>query len=129
MTSALSMLLPCQSFGSPSIPTFFQPIGRRNGNNFGVTDAELRQVLADNIRKRMKADPSLNSQPKLGARAGIGKSTVGFALQGAEGDNNVTLYTLAGLAHAFKCEPWELLIEDDATREAVLALRKLKRQK
>lgn len=83
-------------------------------NNGRVTDSELRQALATNVRRRMNADEALNSQPKLAGKAGISKSTVGYVL-GAE--NDATIGTVAALARAFGCEPWELLVADDQTRE------------
>ncbi len=63
----------------------------------------------------MESDPALNSQPKLAAKAGLGKSTIGYVLSGA---NDATIATIAALARAFGCEPWELVIDDDNAREA-----------
>ena len=81
-----------------------------------MTDAKLRQALAANVRKRMDNDPEqFGSQPKLAVKAGISKSAIGYVL-GAE--NDATLSTIAALARAFGCQPWELLVEDDAAREA-----------
>lgn len=115
MTSALVIPEACQNIGRASRENYFQPIGGLIRKNGRVTDAELRQALAANVRKRMEADANLNSQPKLAAKAGIGKSTVGYVLAG---ENDATVGTIAALARAFSCEPWELLVEDERAREA-----------
>lgn len=78
-----------------------------------MTDAELRQAVAANVRRRMEADPSLDSQPKLGARAGISKSTVGYILRA---ENDCSIDKIAALARAFGCDPWELMVVDEESR-------------
>jgi transcriptional regulator with XRE-family HTH domain len=105
----------CQNIGRVARTFYSHPFGGAVRNNGRVTDAELRQALASNVRKRMQADESMNSQPKLAAKAGIGKSTVGYVLQA---ENDATLGTIAALARAFGCEPWELLVQDEDNREA-----------
>lgn len=62
----------------------------------------------------MKADPALGTQVALGAKAGLSKSTIGYVLAGT---NDATIATIAALARALDCEPWELLVQDEATRE------------
>jgi transcriptional regulator with XRE-family HTH domain len=115
MTSALVIPLSCQKNGGNASGNYFQPIGGSFRNNGRVTDAELRLALASNVRARMEADQALNSHPKLAAKAGIGKSTIGYVLSGS---NDATISTVAALARAFGCQPWELLVHDEAAREA-----------
>lgn len=115
MTSALVIPVACQKSGRASSDFYSRQIGSPIRNNGGVTNAELRHALASNVRRRMEADESLNSQPKLAVKAGIGKSTVGYVLAG---ENDATVATIAALARAFGCEPWELLVADEKAREA-----------
>lgn len=65
----------------------------------------------------MAANESINSQPKLAAKAGIGKSTVFYVLQG---ENDATIGTVAALARAFGCQPWELLVDPDNPLEDIV---------
>lgn len=62
----------------------------------------------------MSKDPAIRSQPKLAAKAGIDQTSISRLLlqKGA-----TTVDTLERLAHAIGCQPWELLVDDDKTRE------------
>lgn len=117
MTSALSTPAACPNYGRLSTNTCVPPSGRGFRNNGGVTDEELRRVLARNVRERMEKNPALGSYPKLGAASGLGKSTIGHVLAC---DGAATLDTIAALARAFRCQPWELLADDDSTRREAL---------
>lgn len=87
-------------------------------DNSGVNAIKLRQVLAANLRAAMQKNPAISTQPKLEAKSGVGQSTISRILkeQGA-----ATLDVIADLAKAVGCQPWELLVDDDETREAALA--------
>lgn len=80
----------------------------------------LREILARNLRARMEANPAIRTQELLEKKAGLGQATVSRILNcgGA-----ATLDSLAALAQACECQAWELLVDDDATREA--AIRKI----
>jgi hypothetical protein len=115
MTSAFVIPLPCHNIGSNASGNYFQPIGRTFRNNGRVTDAELRQAVARNVQARMDADPDLKSSVKLAARSGVSKSAINYVLAA---DNDCTIATIAGLARAFRCQPWELMVADEDDRAA-----------
>lgn len=74
--------------------------------------------MARNVKSRMAAAGL--TQEQIEERAGLGQSTVSRVLLSG---GAATLATIAALARALGCQPWELLVDDDATREA--ALRKM----
>lgn len=77
----------------------------------------LRTVLARNIKDRMKTSTNVSTQEALEARSGVSQSFISLVLRG---QSAATLDTIEAFAKAFGCQPWELLIDDDALRrEAV----------
>lgn len=119
MTSSVFMPHHRAKLGPVSSPNLGRPngpdIGRCFRNNGGVTNEELRRVLARNVRVRL--DKHQWSQTKLGSESGMGKSTIGHILAC---DAAATLDTVAQLARAFGCQPWELLVDEEATRREAL---------
>jgi transcriptional regulator with XRE-family HTH domain len=83
-----------------------------------MTEDQLRLVLARNVAERMQKLGL--RQEDLEKRAELGQSTVSRILSRG---GSATLKSLASMAEALECQPWELLVDDEATREA--ALRKL----
>jgi hypothetical protein len=117
MTSLSVTPLACPSLGRESRVIYCPQIGRGLPNNCKVTNEALRRALARNVRERMEKDPTLNSGPKLGLRAGLGKSTIQHVLNQ---DAAATIDTVAALARAFGCQPFELLVDSDAARAEAL---------
>lgn len=79
---------------------------------------EIGQVFADNLRAEMtKAGMK---QPQLAKRSGYSQSVISQVLKGQV---SPSIDKLAKLAHALGIQPWELLVDLEATREA--ALRKM----
>jgi transcriptional regulator with XRE-family HTH domain len=96
------------------------PSDIRIRDNVRVAEEQLREVLARNVAARMaKLDLT---QEALERRAGLGQSTVSRVLTKG---GSATLKSLAALAKALECQAWELLVDDEATREA--AMRKILR--
>jgi hypothetical protein len=117
MTSVSVTPIACPSLGRSSRTIYCPQIGRGFPNNGRVTNEALRRALARNVRERMEKDPTLNSGPKLGLRAGLGKSTIQHVLNQ---DAAATIDTVAALARAFGCQPFELLVDSDAARAEAL---------
>ena len=63
--------------------------------------------LARNLEALMRTRPELKSQPKVAAKAGISQSSVGRMFRA---EASVTMGHLEAVAHAFGCEPWQLLV-------------------
>lgn len=93
----------------------YPPSDTRHIHNGEVTEEQLRVVLARNVEARQKLLGL--TQEAMEARAGLGQSTVSRILTLG---GSATLRSLAALAKALDCQPWELLVDDDATREAAL---------
>ena len=117
ISSVVTPALYPSSDGTSS-PSSYPPSGTRRGNNYAVTEEQLREVLARNVAKRTELLGL--TQEAVEERAGMGQSTVSRIL-GKGG--SATLKSLAALARALECQPWELLVDDEATREA--AMRKI----
>lgn len=78
----------------------------------------LRSLVGANISRLMQSRPKLNSNPKLGARSGIGIATISRIING---ETAATLDTLSRLAAAFDLAPWQLLVPNlDATNPQIL---------
>jgi transcriptional regulator with XRE-family HTH domain len=77
----------------------------------------LREIVARNVQERMKASPLVRTQPLLAKKAGIGQSHVSRIVNAAAG---VTIDRLEMVARALGCEPYELLIEDETARRALI---------
>lgn len=103
------------SSGIQSSPAIYPPSGTRERNNVGVTEEELRAILARNVEARRKLLGL--TQEAMEERAKLGQSTVS-RIVGQGG--SATLKSLAALAKALECLPFELLVDDEATREAYL---------
>lgn len=71
----------------------------------------IRAVLQKNIERRQRALEQPLGQRAFAKRFGVGEGTVSRARRG---DGNTTLETLAVLAAAYRCEPWELLLPPPA---------------
>lgn len=88
-------------------------------NNGGVTDDELRQVFKANLERLMRANPGLDSGPKLEAKSGIGKSTISRWLE-TPPQSAPTLDSIAAIARAFGVQPWELLVDERTSAETLV---------
>lgn len=117
MTSSLVILDYYPSLDKNASPDVYPPSGITIRDNLGVTNEELRRVLARNVQARIDADPALQVQENLEKRSGLGQATISRVLNvgGA-----ATLDTVAALARGIGCQPWELLVDDDATRAEAL---------
>lgn len=67
----------------------------------------IRQVVAANLARLMKATPSLDTNTKLFNRAGIPVATISRILNGKTA---CTIDMLDRIAPAFNLEPWQLLV-------------------
>lgn len=85
--------------------------------NVGVKKEALRQILAENVARRMEESSDLDTQPKLAKKAGIGQSHVSRVLNGVQ---SIGLDVVAALSGAFHCQPWELLANDELTRRQAM---------
>jgi DNA-binding phage protein len=86
-------------------------------HNSSMNKEELLQVVIGKLRGAMQRDPNLDTQAKVAAKAGISQGHVSKLLLGEAAP---TTDTLAGLAKALKCMPFELLVDDDAIRREVI---------
>jgi transcriptional regulator with XRE-family HTH domain len=77
---------------------------------------KLRAILARQVNARMQ-NSAYHKQALLARRAGIAQSHVSRLLNSRAG---VTIDTLEAVAEAFDCEPYELLIDDDQARRALI---------
>lgn len=75
----------------------------------------LRQILAANVARLM--DEHEWTQQQLAKEADIAQSHASRILGG---EQSIGLDVVAAVADAFDVEPWELLIDEDATRRNVL---------
>lgn len=66
----------------------------------------IEQVLANNLKFLMAANPDVSTQPKLEARSGVGQSTIGRILRA---DGEAKIGTVKELARVFKLKPGDLL--------------------
>lgn len=75
----------------------------------------LREILAANLKNRM--DERHMKQGDLALRAGVAQSHISRL---SRMESGATIDILASVSEALGCQPWELLIDDDAVRrEAV----------
>ncbi len=65
----------------------------------------------------MHRDPSLDTQKKLSDRSRVAQPHISRILRSTSG---ATIDALAALARAFGCQPWELLVDTELTRQAAL---------
>lgn len=76
---------------------------------------KLRKLLAENLKAAMKRQGIVQSD--IESRVGIGQSSVSRVLREETG---VTLDLLEELARAVGMQPWELLVDEEATREQAI---------
>lgn len=86
-------------------------------HNGRMENMELRQILARNLRQAMEDSIGLDTQLALARRAGIAQSHLSEVLRA---EASPTTDMLNVLARALGLEPWELLANDEATRQAAL---------
>jgi transcriptional regulator with XRE-family HTH domain len=84
--------------------------------NWDMKKVDIRQAFAQNLSAHMRKQ-GLN-QPELAARSGVSQSHLSEMLRGI---TKVSLDLVADLAFALKCDPWELIVDSDATRQNVLS--------
>lgn len=71
----------------------------------------LRQILADNVDRRM--EELRLTQPELAKKADIGQSHVSRILSG---NQSIGLDVIAAVADALGCWAWELLVDSEQVR-------------
>lgn len=76
----------------------------------------MAQILAENVARYMEQKPDVDSGPKL-RRYGITDGTLNRIRKQS---HFVGIDKLERLARAFGCEPWELLVDGEQTREAIV---------
>jgi transcriptional regulator with XRE-family HTH domain len=86
--------------------------------NSRVEPERLRAVLAANVRRAMEENQAIKTQPLLEQRSGLSQSTVSRILNE---EGAATIDSIAKLANAAGRQPWELLVDEDATRQEALA--------
>lgn len=89
-------------------------------DNANVDKIKLRQVFAANLTRAMRDKPGLETQSGLAKATGV---TQGYLSELIRGESSPTTDMLATLANALDIRPWELLADDEETREA--AIRKM----
>lgn len=77
----------------------------------------IREVLAANLQARMDADETISNQPLLSARSGVDQGYISRVLRQ---EAAVSIEVLEKLARGCRCQPWELLVDEEATREAAI---------
>lgn len=77
---------------------------------------KLREIVAKNVSDRMRSGP-YDTQTKLSHRAGIAQSHVSRIVNAESG---VTIDRLEKVASALGCEPYELLLDDEQARRALI---------
>jgi ribosome-binding protein aMBF1 (putative translation factor) len=86
-------------------------------NNGGMKKDALRQIVARNLAAAMERRPGLDTQLALAKKAKMGQSHISRILNGSTAP---TIDTLATLSEVLDIQPWELLSDDDTTRQAAL---------
>jgi len=78
---------------------------------------DIRQTLAKNLEHFIRSRGFVNPTA-LADKSGIARATMSEIMNGK---TNIQLDTLARLASTLQCQPWELLADDEATRDAIYA--------
>lgn len=86
-------------------------IGTYPNMNWMGKNKPSKEVLAENLNRLMAANLSLDSNPKLCARAGLGVGTISRLRRGAAAAN---LDTIDALAECFGVAPWKMVVPDQA---------------
>lgn len=103
---------------APHASAIFRHGDRAIAQNGAMTKAEIRQVLARNLRQAMDRTAGLETQSALAKKTGISQSHLSDVL------NCVTstgVDLLADLADALDIQPWELLADSEETKRSALA--------
>ena len=87
------------------------------GCDHTFVDNKTRKALARNLRRRMEESADLRSQPAVAARSGISQTHISRMLRCTSA---ATVDMLEALARTFRCQAWELLVDEDQTREEAL---------
>lgn len=82
----------------------FAMVERRKAVNL---PRDIRGTLARNLEVLMGVKEAWSSQPKIAHLSGMAQSSVGRILRA---EVYATLENLEGLARAFRCQPWQLLL-------------------
>lgn len=85
--------------------------------NGGMKKAQLRQILARNLQMAMERTPGADTQQALAKRAGVGQSHVSRILRG---ESAATIDVIAAMCEALNIQPWELLSDEESTRQAAM---------
>lgn len=76
----------------------------------------LRAVVAETVKSAMAGRPEIGTQEKPAKKSGVAQSHISRLLRG----QNVTLDVLEKVAHALRMAPYELLVNTDEARLALL---------
>lgn len=82
-----------------------------------MTKDELLQVFAKNLERAMRVSDGLDNQTALAKRSGIAQTHISRLLRARSA---ATLDTIAALSEALGMQPWELLVDEQATRKAII---------
>lgn len=86
----------------------------RGAQNAYVPNQTIRGTLADNIRARL-AGAGLDNPTALARKAKVDPSYVAKLMRT---QFSCSVDVLEKIADALECQPWELLVDSEATREA-----------
>ena len=114
-TSSLVSMRPSYLYVGPHVkrfPTQMSDAGLDNRN----VDKKTRAVLARNIERRMR-EAGIRSNIALGELSGVSDVHIGRVRKELTG---ATIDALEGLATALRCEPWELIADEDSIERLVL---------
>jgi transcriptional regulator with XRE-family HTH domain len=85
-------------------------------DNLRMDKYKMRQIVGANIERARKA-VGLETQPQLAKKAKIGQSSIS-RIENCESSPTVDM--LVQIGNAVGLEPWELLANDEATRETII---------
>lgn len=114
MMAAVSTALVYPCSGKMQVDGIYPHPGTLIHENGGMSK-KLRKLLAENLKAAMKRQGIVQSD--IESRVGIGQSSVSRVLREETG---VTLDLLEELARAVGMQPWELLVDEEATREQAI---------
>jgi transcriptional regulator with XRE-family HTH domain len=86
-------------------------------DNERMKKTSSRQILAENLARAMARSADMQNNLALARRAKVGNSHIGRILKQ---ESAATVDMLDALAAALGLQPWELLTDSEATREAAL---------
>lgn len=85
-------------------------------HNGRMKKVDIRQIFASNLRARM-AERGYN-QTNMATWSGVSQAHISEILRGV---SKISLDLVAELAYGLRCEPWELLVDSEATRKNILS--------